>query len=145
MTKANEAHVVAFLDGFHEAAKPDFDKLTKTYFSADAHYQPLVPMRKPSQGRDAIRAELERQYEFYNECDCTIHAIGSSDTNVFTERTDTVTLNHDGKRVVTRLNAVFDIDSDGMISGWREYYDSGDLVKKLGVTLDEFEKIMAAS
>lgn len=144
MSDANEAHVNAFLDKFHEDAKPDFGALLSTYFSEDAHYQPLVPMRKPVQGRDAIRAELERQYEFYNECTCTIHSIGSSDTKVFTERTDTVTLNHDGKRVETRLNAVFDIDADGRISGWREYYDSGDLVKKLGVTLEQFEAIMAA-
>lgn len=144
MSEVNEAHVMHFLEKFHESAKPDFAALTSAYFSEDAHYQPLVPMRQPAEGREGVRVELERQYEFYSECSCTIHAIGSSDTNVFTERTDTVTLNHDGKRVETRINAVFDIDSAGLISGWREYYDSGDLVKKLGVTLEQFEQIMAA-
>lgn len=144
MSKANEETVRTFLDAFHVKTKPDFDQLTRTYLSEDAHYQPLVPMRKPSEGREAVRKELERQYEFYRDCECTIHSIGSSDTHVFTERTDTVTLNHNDNRVVTRLNAVFDIDANGKISGWREYYDSGDLSKKLGVTLEQFEQIMAA-
>jgi len=144
MTIAHEVHVKAFLDGFHEG-RPDFKKLLDTYFSDDAFYQPLVPMRVPSRGREAIRAELERQYEFYSDCDCIIHAMGSSDSHVFTERTDTVTLNHDSRRVETRLNAVFDIDANGKICGWREYYDSGDLIKKLGVTMDQFEQIMAAA
>lgn len=144
MSKRNEETVRAMLNGFH-VAKPDFANLVSRYFADNAQYQPLVPMRAPAIGRDGIRAELERQYQFYNDCACTIHAIAASETHVFSERTDTVTLNHDGKRVETRLNAVFDIDADGLIGGWREYYDSGDLIKKLGLTMEQFEQVMAAN
>lgn len=144
MANQNESNVRAFLDEFHASSKPDFARLTERFFAIAARYQPLVPMRAPAVGRDAVRDELERQYEFYRDCKCVIHRVGSGDGCVFTERTDTVTLNHDGREIETRLNAVFDMDEDGKILFWREYYDSGDLVKKIGVTLEQFEQIMAA-
>ncbi|MDB6063589.1 MAG: hypothetical protein JWM78_3692 [Verrucomicrobiaceae bacterium] len=138
---ANEKHVQAFLEKFHESSKPDWAVLME-YFADDAHYQPLVPMRDPVQGKKAISAELERQYQFYKDCECVIHSIGSGDSKVFTERTDTVTLLHNGQKVAARLNAVFDIATDGRIKGWREYYDSGDMQKQLGVTAEQWAQIM---
>jgi limonene-1,2-epoxide hydrolase len=102
-------------------------------------------MRAPAVGRDGIRSELERQYKFYSDCKCVIHRVGIGENCVFTERTDTVTLNHNGQEVETRLNAVFDMDAENRIIFWREYYDSGDLAKKLGVTLEQFKQIMATS
>lgn len=144
MSKENEATVRAFLDAFHASARPDFKALTDRYFAETARYQPLVPMRAPAVGRDGVREELARQFEFYSDCKCVIHRIGSGDGCVFTERTDTVTLNQDGREIETHLNAVFDLDDEGRIVFWREYYDAGDLVKKIGVTLEQFEQIMAA-
>jgi limonene-1,2-epoxide hydrolase len=141
---SNETTVRMFLDAFHASSKPDFAQLTQRFFADDAQYQPLVPMRAPASGREGVRDELERQYEFYSDCKCVIHRVGSGDDCVFTERTDTVTLKQDGREIETRLNAVFDLDASGKILFWREYYDSGDLVKKIGVTLEQFEQIMAA-
>lgn len=143
MSAKNEKHVREFLEKFHEGAQPDFAALM-AYFTDDAHYQPLVPMRDPVYGKQAIREEIERQYKFYKECECKLHAIAASDTHVFTERTDTVTLLHDNKKVAARLNAVFEIAPDGKIKGWREYYDSGDMQRQIGVTADEWAAIMAA-
>ena len=142
--ETNERNVRTFLDAFHASRNPDFADLTQRFFAEAAQYQPLVPMRAPAQTRDGVRDELERQYEFYSDCKCVIHRVGAGDDCVFTERTDTVTLNQDGREIETRLNAVFDMDADGKILFWREYYDAGDLVMKIGVTLEQFEQIMAA-
>jgi limonene-1,2-epoxide hydrolase len=143
VNNSHETRVLNFLNALH-TTEPDFAKLTKELFAEDAQYQPLVPLRDPVKGRDAICAELERQYEFYNECACEIRTIASSDRSVFTERVDTVTLKNDGSHIVTLVNAVFDVDPDGNVTGWREYYDSAPLCKQLGVTLEQFEQIMAA-
>src|SRR3546814_12523921 len=72
----------------------------------------------------------------------SLHANAASDPHVLTERTDTVTLLHDNKKVAARLNAVFEIAPDGKIKGWREYYDSGDMQRQIGVTADDWAAII---
>src|SRR3546814_7190056 len=80
MSAKNEKHVREFLDKFHEGAQPDFAALM-AYFADDAHYQPLVPMRDPVYGKQAIREEIERQYKFYKECECKLHARSEEHTS----------------------------------------------------------------
>ena len=56
--------------------------------------------------------------------------IASNDGVVFTERTAVFEMGD--KRVTLRLNAVFEV-VEGKIAAWREYYDSVDLARQLGV------------
>ncbi|WP_257539177.1 nuclear transport factor 2 family protein [Sphingobium sp. CFD-1] len=138
MSAANEATVLAFLKTFHEGNPPDFAAL-KRYLAPDAVYWSLVPSAVQIKGADAICAGIERQFGMYRDCTCQVHAIGSGGNHVFTERTDHVVLHHDSRTVSARLSAVFEIDGDGLISSWREYWDSEEVVRQMGVTRAEME------
>ena len=140
MSDANHARVLAFLDDFHVAGTPDFAKLA-SYFAEDGWYQPLVPATARIVGRTAIAAALEKQYRTYYECRCEIHASAATGRFVFTERTDHVTLHASDKKVGSRVCAVFEMDHAGLIAGWREYWDSGDVMRQMGISADD---LMAA-
>lgn len=138
MSMDNEATVLAFLKSFHEGNPPNFEAL-KTYLAPDAVYCPLVPSAAPITGADAICAGIERQFSMYRDCVCEIHAMGSGGNYVFTERTDHVVLHHDGRSVSARLSAVFEFNDDGLIASWREYWDSEQVLRQMGVTRAEME------
>jgi limonene-1,2-epoxide hydrolase len=138
----NEAVVREFLRLFHEAAVPDFSVLME-FFAEDGQYHTLVPDGAVFTGKAAIRKCLETQFETYNDCDCEIHALGSSGSVVFTERTDHVTLTKDGRKVNSRVCAVFELNPEGHIQSWREYWDTGNIVKQMGITRDELDKDIA--
>ena len=137
MTDHHEQMVRGFLDALH-VSDPDFAVLTEGLLAEDARYVPLLPLRAPVRGRAAIRTELERQYDFYTECRCDIIALASDDRFVFTERVDRVTLRGDGREVVVRVCGVFEFDDRGLVTSWREYYDSADMAEQLGLTPQEF-------
>lgn len=132
MSDANHAHVMAFLDDFHVGGTPDFAKLA-SYFAEAGWYQALVPATARIVGRTAIAAALEKQFQTYYECRCEIHASAASGNFVFTERTDHVTLHADNKKVGSRVCAVFEMNTDGLIAGWREYWDTGDVMQQMGI------------
>lgn len=142
MSTSNEAVVREFMRLFHEAAVPDFAKLM-TFFAEDGHYHTLVPDGTVFLGRDQIRKCLETQFETYNDCECEIHALAAQGPFVFTERTDHVTLTRDGRKVNSRVCAVFEVNGDGLIQSWREYWDTGNIVKQMGVTREELDKDIA--
>lgn len=138
LSTANEATVLAYLRTFHEGNPPDLQAL-KRYLAPDAVYWSLVPSAVQIKGADAICAGIERQFGMYRDCTCEVHAVGSGGNFVFTERTDHVVLHHDGRTVSARLSAVFEIDDNGLISSWREYWDSEEVVRQMGVTRAEME------
>lgn len=140
MSQPNHAHVMAFLAAFHVSGTPNFEKLAE-YFAEDGHYQPLVPATARITGRAAIAAALEKQFQTYYECRCEIHASAATGRYVFTERTDHVTLHAGDRKVRSRVCAIFEFDDSGLIAGWREYWDSGDVMRQMGVSTDE---LMAA-
>lgn len=139
MSKENESLVQEFLRLFHDSSVPDFKSLM-TFMAEDAQYRTLVPDGAIFTGRDQIRNCLETQFKTYNDCECEIHALGSGGPYVFTERTDHVTLVRDRRKVNSRVCAVFEINSDNLIQSWREYWDTGNIVKQMGVTRDELDK-----
>lgn len=138
MSASNEAAVLAYLKIFHEGNPPDIGTL-KRYLAPHAVYWPLVPSAAPIHGADAICAGIVRQFGMYRDCTCEVHAIGSGGNHVFTERTDHVVLHHDDRTVSARLSAVFELDGDGLIISWREYWDSEEIVRQMGVTRMEME------
>jgi limonene-1,2-epoxide hydrolase len=141
MSDANHARVLAFLDAFHVAGTPDFSALSR-YFSDGGYYQPLVPATERIVGRGAIAAALEKQFQTYYECQCEIHASAAMGRFVFTERTDHVTLHAGDRKVGSRVCAVFELNEAGEIIGWREYWDSGDVMRQMGISAEELAAAM---
>jgi limonene-1,2-epoxide hydrolase len=48
-----------------------------------------------------------------------------------TQRLDHFTIK--GQRINHSLTAVFEVDDDGLIAAWREYFDSADVARQLGI------------
>ena len=142
MGKVQEDVVRAFLDAFHEASVPDFARMMR-HFADGAVYQPLVPDGSRFEGAERIIGVLKNQFETYNDCTCEILAIGSGPNHVFTERIDHVTLLRDGRQVHSRVCAVFELNDEAKIVSWREYWDTGNIVKQMGVTREELDKDIA--
>jgi limonene-1,2-epoxide hydrolase len=141
MSDANHAKTMAFLGGFHVKGTPDFTALAR-YFSTDGYYQPLVPATERITGRAAIAAALKKQYQTYFECECEIHASAAMGRFVFTERTDHVTLHAGNRKVGSRVCAVFEFNDGGEITCWREYWDSGDVMRQMGISAEALAAAM---
>jgi len=108
----------------------------------DARYQPVVPIAPVRQGADAICGELERQYELYDECACKILSVAVNGSTVFTERVDTCRQLKDGRETTTNVVGVFDLDAEGKIVWWREYWDCLDCAGQLGIDDKAMRSIM---
>jgi limonene-1,2-epoxide hydrolase len=141
VSDTNHAKALAFLDSFHVPGTPDFVALSG-YFAENGYYQPLVPATERITGRAAIAAALEKQYQTYFECECEIHASAAMGLFVFTERTDHVTLHAENRKVGSRVCAVFEFNEQGEIAGWREYWDSGDVMRQMGISAEALAAAM---
>lgn len=111
-------------------------------FASDATYQMSVPAREPLIGRDAILGELERQAGDYKDCQCEILTVVSDERYVITERIDHVTMLHNDLRVSNPLLAIFEIDDDGLIASWKEYWDALSLCARMGVEPAHMQELM---
>jgi limonene-1,2-epoxide hydrolase len=49
---------------------------------------------------------------------------------------------HDGKRVSNPLLAIFEINDDGLIQNWREYWDALSLSLRMGVDPGHMQQLM---
>jgi limonene-1,2-epoxide hydrolase len=89
------------------------------FFSEDAEYcnGPLEPVN----GREAIVADLARMMSLGGEVDAHIRHLLSDGAVVMTERIDYLRL--EAKTAALRIAGVFDVH-DGVITGWRDYFDS---------------------
>jgi limonene-1,2-epoxide hydrolase len=88
------------------------------FFSEDAEYcnGPLEPVH----GRDAIVADMARMMALGGEVEADIRHLLSDGAVVMTERVDYVRLG--AKTAGLRIAGVFEVH-DGMITGWRDYFD----------------------
>jgi limonene-1,2-epoxide hydrolase len=142
MGQAQEAPVLEILHLFDaNDFRPNLDRVI-ALFAADATYQINVPARAKLLGRDAIVSELVRQAGDYQDCVCEILTVVSDDRFVVTERVDHVTMRHDGKRVSNPLLAIFEINDDGLIQNWREYWDALSLSLRMGVDPGHMQQLM---
>jgi len=80
-----------------------------------------VPM-DPIEGTAAMRAMVEGFLANVAACDWQVHAIAANDNTVLTERTDIFHFK-DGRRAAIRVMGTFDLDANGRIMGWRDYFD----------------------
>ena len=97
----------------------------------DAQWRLWVPGGPLVQGRDALRAEINRQiaYSGHNKCN-TVHAV-SNNRVVVQERSDWALLL--GRPCPHQMIAIYELDDDGLIIRWREYINMADLDRKRGV------------
>jgi len=108
--------------------EPDVETIL-SLFTEDVEWQLWVPGGPTLYGREAVRADIERQLGFATHMRCNTTYIASNDRQVFTERVDRFVSN--GVDVDHHLVAVFDVTGDGLISAWREYFDPGDVNRQL--------------
>ena len=72
-------------------------------------------------GREQIRASIEPFLAAATRIEWTVHHIGENDQGVvFTERTDVFDM--PGRTVSVPVMGIFEL-KDGLISGWRDYFD----------------------
>jgi len=130
MGAEQEAVVREFMQyahGHEQSADAMADMMTD-----DVVWQVNVPSWKARTGRETCRAELSRQNTMSTGGleGSEVLNVASNDRVVFTERVDVFETM--GKRVTLHTNAVYEVE-DGKIAAWREYYDSVDLARQLGI------------
>lgn len=121
-----EEVVLDFMAAF-SAAWPTGDAVTlNRFFSEDAEYRngPLEPIH----GREAILAGLVQMMSLGGEVYADIRHLLSDDSVVMTERIDYVRLG--GKTAGLRIAGVFEVQ-DGLITGWRDYFDPNEFAAQL--------------
>lgn len=141
MSQKNLNAILNFLERFHFSGRPDVDSIMAC-FAPGGTYQPLVPATPKQVAGRAMAAAFDRQFNTYHECRCEIHAAAAMGNFVFTERSDHVTLHADNKKVTLRVCAVFELDDAAKIVSWREYWDTGDIMKQMGLTADQLAEKM---
>jgi limonene-1,2-epoxide hydrolase len=132
MSTKEEQVIREFCDAWGDGAtaRPDVEKIIEM-FAEDGEWQLWVPAGPTFKGRAALRAEIDRQCGFSSFMHCGIVQILSSGRNVVTERVDHFTMH--GVRVEHALMAIYEIDGQGKIAAWREYFDTADIAKQLGM------------
>ena len=137
-----EQSVREFLDLFHTSTLDVVALRSK--LADDVRYQPVVPIAPVRQGADAICEELERQYQLYDECRCEILHVAVNGNVVFTERVDTCRQLANGQETTTNVVGVFELDAQGKVISWREYWDGLDCAGQLGIDDKAMRSLMCA-
>ena len=108
-------------------AKLDIPALAE-FFAEDALYH-NIPI-DPVHGRAEIVETLRQFIDTDGEAEFEILTLAVDGNRVFTERVDRLAVQ--GKRVELPVAGVFEIDGDGKISAWRDYFDLASLIKQIG-------------
>jgi limonene-1,2-epoxide hydrolase len=97
------------------------------FFGDDAVYHniPIAPVR----GRDAIAATLRGFLDPATECEFEVLSIAASGRKVLTERIDRFTIN--GKKIALPVMGAFELDAQGRISAWRDYFDLAQFTQQM--------------
>ena len=98
------------------------------FFADEALYHniPIDPVRGRAQIVEALRQLIDPD----GEAEFEILTLAVDGNRVFTERVNRLVVQ--GKRVELAVAGVFEIDGDGKISAWRDYFDLASLIKQIG-------------
>jgi limonene-1,2-epoxide hydrolase len=124
MAERVEDIVRAFLDA---GVKGDIEQ-SLSYFAEGGSYQ-MDAWHEPFVGIDAIRGDFERQRTMWTDLRIELVNTASTGNIVFTERIDTVHMA--GKDLVAHMVGVFEINADGKITSWRDYFDTKEVEAQL--------------
>jgi limonene-1,2-epoxide hydrolase len=117
---------------FAAARIPDVDKLAG-FFSADAVY--TDGPRGTYSGIDAIRSEIEAQVQVSPSVVVDVKTLVVDGTTVFAERVDSFEMQ--GKWFAFEVVGVFEVDGDGKIKRFRDYYDLQSLMDEITAAFAE--------
>lgn len=97
------------------------------FFSDEAIYHniPIAPVS----GRDAIAATLRGFLDPATEAEFEVIAIAAEGRKVLTERIDRFTIN--GKQLALPVMGTFEVDAQGKISAWRDYFDLAQFTRQM--------------
>lgn len=87
-----------------------------------------IPM-EPVRGTAAMREMVGGFLADIAKCDWQTHAIAANGNMVLTERTDGFTFK-DGRHAAVRVMGTFEIDANGRIIAWRDYFDMAEFVRE---------------
>ena len=96
----------------------------------DAEWQLWMPGGPVVKGRDNLREEIQRQIQYCSNNKCNIVNSVSTPTLVLQERADWAIIG--GRPCPHQMIAVYELNSDGLITRWREYINMHDLERKRG-------------
>ena len=113
---------------FCEAVKKRDAAALAAFFAPDAVYH-NIPL-EPVQGREAIEATLKQFIDPNGEAEFDVRAIATAGNKVLTERVDRFTMQ--GRRVEVPVMGAFEVDAQGKITAWRDYFDMAQFMKQLG-------------
>jgi limonene-1,2-epoxide hydrolase len=139
MGAKQEEVVLRFLSQFTGGEWPDIDSLVAS-FSLDSVNYVLFPTTKPVIGRERLKEELVRQAKTSQTPRSEVKAYASNGKYVFVERVDSF-ITHGISHTVS-MNSVFEVNSENLISAWREYFDSGDVARQLHMSADDMGKLL---
>jgi limonene-1,2-epoxide hydrolase len=97
------------------------------FFSADAVYH-NIPV-EPVSGQEAIGKVLSQYLGPASRAEFELLALAVSGRTVLTERVDRFTIGD--KPVELPVMGAFEVDRDGRISAWRDYFDMGQFTGQL--------------
>lgn len=87
-----------------------------------------IPM-EPIHGTAAMRGMVEGFLANIASCDWQTHAIVANGNTVLTERTDAFNFK-DGRRAAVRVMGTFELDENGQIAAWRDYFDMAEMQRE---------------
>ena len=87
-----------------------------------------IPM-EPVTGTAQMRAMVESFLGDIDRCEWQTHAIAANGNTVLTERTDAFRLTG-GKRAAIRVMGTLELDADGRIIAWRDYFDMAEFARE---------------
>ena len=133
MGEREEAAVRRFVEGLDGQSWDDPQiKRALDQMTPDAHYH-VYAWERPVVGQDAIRNEMQRQAPHFSDLHCEILNIASSGSAVFVQRLDSMMTKNGSLKC--HLVAVFEVEPDGKIRSWREYYDSKEITSQVGANM----------
>ena len=87
-----------------------------------------IPM-EPISGKAVMRGVVDDFMANIASCDWQTHAIAANGNVVLTERTDGFTFK-DGRRAAIRVMGTFELNADGKIAAWRDYFDMAEFQRE---------------
>lgn len=121
-TKTVQEFMAAFIAAWPSGSATDLAR----FFSKDAEYRngPLEPVK----GRNAIVDNLASMMAVGGEVDADIIHMVADGSVVMTERVDYIKLGE--KTAALRIAGVFEVH-DGVITAWRDYFDTTEFAAQL--------------
>ena len=86
-----------------------------------------IPL-EPAKGIEAVQAMMEGLPPMEG-CNWETHAIAANGNTVLTERTDNFIL-EGGKKASIRVMGTFELNDEGKIQNWRDYFDGAEFQRE---------------